>query len=93
MSIFLPVAYNTKWSVCALISEQVLFLLLITGILAILEAIRDFSSVLQVSGTLINFVLGILIFLLSLSSASLSFCCCLVQYLSDQPKQAISQKN
>lgn len=37
MQIFLPVAYNTKWSVCALISEQVPFLLLITVLLAILE--------------------------------------------------------
>lgn len=37
MPVFLPVAYNTKWSMCALISKQVPFLLLITGILAILE--------------------------------------------------------
>ena len=35
MPIFLLVAYNTKWSVCTLISEQVPFLLLITGLLAI----------------------------------------------------------
>lgn len=47
-----------------LITDQIHFFLLITGLLAVLE---DKKIFLQVPGTLINFVLGILIFLFSLS--------------------------